>query len=83
MRKIAIVSLLLSLFVLAAQPLSAQTRPRRVGQGARTPPTTTQQPQPSSSSSRPPVLGGRTRTDGQPGTSQNQPAQSSSTPGTT
>ncbi|HEX8649608.1 MAG TPA: VWA domain-containing protein [Pyrinomonadaceae bacterium] len=77
MRKIAIVSLLLSLFVLAAQPLSAQTRPRRVGQGSRTQPTTT--PQPSTPrAERPPVLGGRTRTDGQPSTPQNQPAPSSS-----
>ena len=62
MRKITIVFLLLSLLILAAQPLRAQSRPRRVGQTASTPPP----PRPStptpSQSTRPPVLGGRTTT---------------------
>ena len=76
MRKIAIVLLLLSLSILVAEPLSAQTRPRRVGQRASMPPTS----QPSTGAQRPPVLGGRTRTDDQPSTPQNQPAPSSNDP---
>ena len=81
MRKIAIVLLLLSLSILFAQPLSAQTRPRRVGSGARITPPVSQPSMPQQQQSRPPVLGGRTRTDEQqPGATQNQPAPSSNDP---
>ena len=64
MRKITIVLLLLSLLIVAAQSLRAQTRPRRVGQTASTPPPPprTSTPTPSQNT-RPPVLGGRTTTN--------------------
>ena len=63
MRKITIVFLLLSLLILGAQPLRAQSRPRRVGQTASTPPPPrTSTPTPSQGA-RPPVLGGRTTTN--------------------
>ncbi|MGB7926075.1 MAG: VWA domain-containing protein [Pyrinomonadaceae bacterium] len=86
MRKIAAVFLFLSLSILVAYPLLAQTRPRRVGQAARmSPPTQQQQQQPSSAerapiqqrsnTSRPPVLGGRTTTpNGSQSAPQNAPA---------
>src|SRR2546423_3279474 len=79
MRKIAIILLLLSLSILVAQPLSAQTRPRRVGQVAQTPPPVVSQPAPRAV--RPPVLGGRTGTTEQPSTTpQNQPPATNNDP---
>jgi Ca-activated chloride channel homolog len=58
MRKIAVVSLLLSLLLANALGLMAQTRPRRVGQTAGTQPTASspQQPQPTPSTQKRPVL---------------------------
>jgi Mg-chelatase subunit ChlD len=82
MRKIATVFLLLSLFILLTQPLLAQTRPRRVGQTARSaPPPVQPQPRPSSAS-RPPVLSGRTTTPANNSQSapQNSPAPESVEP---
>jgi VWFA-related protein len=71
MRKIAVILLLLSLSVLAAQPLRAQSRPRRVGQTPGTPQPAPQQP---STNTRAPVLGGRTgSTNPQPAPQEPQP----------
>ena len=84
MRETLFTFLLVSLSILVAQPLSAQTRPRRVGPGAAssTPPATTTS-QPSQQRSRPPVLTGRTRTGDeqqQQSTTQSQPAPGSNDP---
>ncbi len=57
MRKIAVVSLLLSLLLANVPGLQAQTRPRRVGQTNSTPPpTASPQPQPTPSTQKRPVL---------------------------
>lgn len=87
MRKIARVFLFLALSIFLAQPLLAQTRPRRIGQNASTPPPqqqqpsgTTQTPAPQrqpSRTSRPPVLGGRTTT---PNSSQSSESASQNSP---
>lgn len=75
MRRIAVVSLLLSLLLMTASALYAQTRPRRVGDNASLPqvsaPSTTQ-----TTPRRPPVLTGRT-TSNYPSSTQ-QPAPSAS-----
>lgn len=62
MRKIAPLLLFLSLLLLVVQSLSAQTRPRRVGQSGKSAPPVTPQPP---TNTRPPVLGGATTSNGQ------------------
>lgn len=73
MRRIAAVSLLLSLLLATTTSLFAQSRPRRVGNTTSAPqtsgPSTTQ---PSSTSTRPPVLTGRTTGNYPSGTPQTQ-----------
>jgi VWFA-related protein len=78
MKRIAAVSLLLSLLLLAAISVFAQTRPRRVGnttsaQQTSAPQTTTTRP--TTTPARPPVLSGRT-TSNYPSSTQTQPAPS-------
>jgi VWFA-related protein len=79
MKKIVVVSLLLSLFVVLAQIGVAQTRARRVGQATTATPSTPPASAPSSATSspaRPPVLGGAATTNGTPSSTTQTPAQS-------
>ncbi|HEX8706749.1 MAG TPA: VWA domain-containing protein [Pyrinomonadaceae bacterium] len=74
MRKIAAVSLLLSLLLSMALTLGAQTRPRRVGQPAPAPPVSTPRPSTTPATTtttttapkRPVLIGGTTRPGSQP-----------------
>jgi VWFA-related protein len=83
MRRIAAVSLLLSLLLAVTGNSFAQSRPRRVGNTSSapqtTPPTTTTTTAPAptqTTPTRPPVLSGRTNSNSQQGTTQQQRPQS-------
>lgn len=81
MRRIAVVSLLLSLLVFANATLFAQTRPRRVGSSPTTtasqaPSPTQTTPQTQTTVKRPPVLTGRTNDNYPPSTQQPAPVAS-------
>lgn len=70
MRKIAAFCLLLSLFVIYAQSLKAQTRARRVGKTTTSAPATPAPEQTTTRPSRPPVLGGAATSNTPSGTAQ-------------
>ena len=77
MRRIAAVSLLLSLLLSAANSVSAQSRPRRVGNTTSAPQQQTPAPrttQTTTTPTRPPVLTGKT-TGSYPSSTQQQPQQ--------